>query len=36
MGFSLELFFKKLNELIKREQKAGKTLKELKILIAEQ
>jgi len=36
MGFSLELFFRELNDLLSKEQKAAKTLKEIKRLVYEQ
>lgn len=35
MGFSLELLFEELNEALAKDQKAAKTLKELKRLIEE-
>lgn len=33
MGFSLELFFQELQEIVSRDQKASKTIKQLKRLI---
>ena len=33
MGFSLELFFLELQEIVNRDQKASKTVKQLKRLI---
>jgi len=35
MGFSLDLFFNELNEILAKDQKAAKTLKQLKRLVAE-
>ena len=33
MGFSIESFFEELNEILAKDQKAAKTLKELKSLV---
>ncbi len=35
MGFSLELFFEELNEILAKDQKAAKTVKQIKRLVAE-
>ena len=35
MGFSLDLFFEQLNEILEKDQKAAKTLKQIKKLVAE-
>jgi len=35
MGFSLELFFEELNEILNKDQKAAKTVKQIKRLVAE-
>ena len=34
MGFSIEAFFEELNEILAKDQKAAKTLKELKSFVA--